>query len=149
MKASLESGNRRVGEEIELGKVASVRLDRSPARWLLGTSPTRATVSLAASMGGLLAAVAGITAPIEGLRLFIVMAFSFDLAAGLTSNLSQSTQGFWRSQSFSLKVAYVIVHLTLYPFVLITLVGVSVTLWILLVILTAKIFAFISTFRKR
>lgn len=149
MKASLESGNRRVGEEIELGKVASVRLDRSPARWLLGASPTTATVSLAAALGGLLAAVAGITAPIEGLSLFIAMAFSFDLAAGLISNLSQSTQGFWRSQSFSLKVAYVIVHLTLYPFVLITLVGVSVTLWILLVILTAKIFAFISTFRKR
>jgi hypothetical protein len=106
-------------------------------------------VSLAASMGGLLAAVAGITAPIEGLGLFIAMAFSFDLAAGLISNLSQSTQGFWRSQNFSLKVAYVIVHLTLYPFALITLVGASVTLWILLVILTAKIFAFTSVFRER
>ena len=145
----MESGNRRVGKEIELGKVASVRSDLSPARWLLGASPTTATVSLAVALGGLLAVVAGLTAPIEGLRLFIVMAFSFDLVAGLTSNLSQSTQEFWRSQSFSLKVAYVIVHLTLYPFVLITLVGVSVTLWILLVILTAKIFAFISTFRKR
>ena len=100
-------------------------------------------------MGGLLAAVAGITAPIEGLSLFIAMAFSFDLAAGLISNLSQSTQGFWRSQSFSLKVAYVIVHLTLYPIVLITLVGTALTLWILLVILTAKIFAFTSVFRER
>lgn len=131
-----------------MGKVASVRLDRSPARWLLGTSPTPATVILAAAMGGLLAAIAGITAPIEGLSLLISMAFSFDLAAGLTSNLSQSTQEFWRSQSFSLKVAYVIVHLTLYPFVLITLVGVSVTLWILLVILIAKILAFTPVFRE-
>ena len=126
-----------------------MRLVPTPVRWLLGANPTAPTVRLAAAMGGLFAAIAGITAPIEGLSLLILMAFSFDLAAGLTSNLSQSTQGFWRSQSFSLKVAYVIVHLTLYPFVLITLVGVSVTLWILLVILTAKIFAFISTFRKR
>jgi len=100
-------------------------------------------------MGGLLAAVAGITAPIEGLSLFIAMAFSFDLAAGLISNLSQSTQGFWRSQSFPLKIAYVIVHLTLYPIVLITLVGTALTLWILLVILTAKIFAFTVVFREK
>ena len=145
----MERGNRRVGEELELGKVASVRLDRSPARWLLGASPTTATVRLAAALGGLLAVVAGLTAPIEGLRLFIVMAFSFDLAAGLISNLSQSTQDFWRSQSFFLKGAYVIVHLTLYPIALIALVGVSVTLWILLVTLTAKIFAFTVVFREK
>ena len=126
-----------------------MRLVPTPVRWLLGAYPTAPTVRLAAAMGGLLAAVAGLTAPIEGPSFFILMVLSFDLAAGLISNLSQSTQDFWRSQSFFLKGAYVIVHLTLYPIALITLVGVSVTLWILLVTLTAKTFAFTVVFREK
>ncbi|MFM7504457.1 MAG: hypothetical protein ACKO4O_03235 [Candidatus Limnocylindrus sp.] len=67
---------------------------------------------------------------------------SFDIAAGLVSNLSRSTQRFWRSRGDVTRKAYVLLHVALYPIIAVLLVGPGTTWLILVAGVAAKVGAF-------
>ncbi|MFM7824925.1 MAG: hypothetical protein ACKO8K_02410, partial [Candidatus Limnocylindrus sp.] len=64
--------------------------------WLLGESPTTTTVAFAALWGLCFAVDISTAAGVSGAMQLGLALLSFDIAAGLVSNLSRSTQRFWR-----------------------------------------------------
>ena len=111
--------------------------------WLVGRHPKKKTLVAAGSGGLLLGVVAVATNEITWWANLILFALAFDLAAGLFSNLSQSTRTFWSSRSSLLRINYVLAHLTLYPIVIWELVSSNVLGGFLSAVLAAKIIAFI------
>ena len=110
--------------------------------WLVGENPKTITLIVAGLVGlsfGLLVMYLYSSQVWTQIILFIL---SFDIAAGLISNLSQSTRAFWTSQSSLLKGTYIVLHVFVYPIMLWLLTGWSVLFLIVLIPLAAKILAF-------
>ncbi|MFM8997112.1 MAG: hypothetical protein ACKOJD_03200, partial [Candidatus Limnocylindrus sp.] len=110
--------------------------------WLLGEAPTTTTVAFAALWGLCFAAAISTAAGVSGAMQLGLALLSFDIAAGLVSNLSRSTQRFWRSRGDATRKAYVLLHVALYPIIAVLLVGPGITWLILLVGVAAKVGAF-------
>ena len=117
--------------------------------WLVGRHPKRSTLAIAGVGGLLLGIVAVATNDVVWWANVILFALAFDLAAGFVSNLSHSTRSFWSSRSFFLRATYVVAHLSVYPLAIWILVSSSVLGGLLILVLAAKILAFVSNgFRK-
>jgi len=111
--------------------------------WLVGRHPKRSTLAIAGVGGLLLGIVAVATNDVVWLANVILFALAFDLAAGFVSNLSHSTRSFWSSQSFFLRATYVVAHLSVYPLAIWILVSSGVLGGFLLLVLVAKVLAFV------
>ena len=111
--------------------------------WLVGRHPKKRTLAIAAAGGLLLGIVAVATNDVVWWANVILFALAFDLAAGFVSNLSHSTRSFWSSRSFFLRAAYVVAHLSVYPLAIWILVSSGVLGGFLLLVLVAKVLAFV------
>lgn len=111
--------------------------------WLVGRHPKRSTLAIAGVGGLLLGIVAVATNDVVWWANVILFALAFDLAAGFVSNLSHSTRSFWSSRSFFLRATYVVAHLSVYPFAIWILVSSGVLGGFLLLVLVAKVLAFV------
>lgn len=139
MRKPIPSGSR---TQMETRGADRGREMRALIPWLLGESPTTTTVAFAALWGLCFAAAISTAAGVSGTMQLGLALLSFDIAAGLVSNLSRSTQRFWRSRSDVMRKAYVLLHVALYPIIAILLVGPGITWLILLVGVAAKVGAF-------
>ena len=111
--------------------------------WLVGRHPKKRTLAIAGVGGLLLGIVAVATNDVVWWANVILFALAFDLAAGFVSNLSHSTRSFWSSRSFFLRATYVVAHLSVYPLAIWMLVSSSVLGGFLLLVLGAKVLAFV------
>ena len=111
--------------------------------WLVGRHPKRITLAIAGVGGLLLGIVAVATNDVVWWAKVILFALAFDLAAGFVSNLSHSTRSFWSSRSFFLRATYVFAHLSVYPLAIWILVSSGVLGGFLLLVLVAKVLAFV------
>ena len=111
--------------------------------WLVGRHPKKSTLAIAGAGGLLLGIFAVATNDVVWWANVILFALAFDLAAGFVSNLSHSTRSFWSSQSFYLRATYVVAHLSVYPLAIWILVSSGVLGGFLLLVLVAKVLAFV------
>jgi hypothetical protein len=119
------------------------------ASWLVGETPRPLTIGVAGVLGLSFALAVTLSHPTVWSVSLLLMVTAFDLVAGLVSNLSTSTQVFWRSRAKPLQVTYVLVHALAYPLLLWSITGGGLVWWLLLTVLAAKTTAFVRGLRSR
>jgi hypothetical protein len=130
-----------------MSRPAGVGSSIGSAVWLIGRTPRLGTLLLAAAVGGLLAAAVIVVDDSHWLIRAVGAVLAFDVGAGLVSNASASTHAQWVASSRRLQVGFVVVHLTIYPLVLLLLVDDRMLGWSLVALLLAKTMLFARVFR--
>jgi hypothetical protein len=106
--------------------------------WFVGEKPQRRTILLAIVLGTSLAvSVLVIDSSPWWIRIIAAL-LAWDVGAGLVSNLSQSTHDQWASATRAAQIAFLTVHLTLYPLALLFLIQNRPLAWVMVALLVVK-----------
>lgn len=106
--------------------------------WFVGENPQRRTILLATAVGTSLAvSVLVIDSSPWWIRIIAAL-LAWDVGAGLISNLSQSTHDQWASATRTAQIAFVALHLTLYPLALLFLIQNRPLAWVMIALLVVK-----------